>query len=290
MKPKNILVTTDFSEVGNKAFTEAAAFTALFGGTITPMYVYEERNDLKDIIGEKNSEMTEGKLRKIREHLNSIAAAKVPQVCLNDGLVKIGNVVEQVVKESAAFDLVMMATNARTGINRVIYSSKANKVISLSKVPVFVLTEESSIANMERALILTDFSHNSMKVFPYAKELLLKTNAKVDLIHFVNVGPFTIGNNNDVIDRAKGKLTDICNTHFKGLEGRIKPDVLITSVSVSDGITNLTYSRDYNAVFMTTLGHSKLRNLMVGSTASTIIRTVDTGVYVLNPELVSADK
>lgn len=284
MEKLRILVPTDFTTTGNKAFKDAADYLNLFEGSITPMYVFEPRYGISDIIEEDAADMKAELRTRITTKLQKIASEFVPENSINEPLVATGNIAMQIVHASADFDLVFIATNSRTGLDRLMHSSVANKIISVCPKPVVVVTDESLIRPLNKILILTDMSANSARVFGYARQFVEQTGVNADLVHFVHIGPFTPGSSGSAVERGRKELTQLKKEHFKGVEDKISEQVLITSVSGSEAITNLTYSRDYNMVFMATLGHSNIRNLMVGSTASTIIRMVDTAVFIINPQ------
>lgn len=284
MEKLTILVPTDFTTTGNKAFKDAADYLEIFDGSITPMYVFEPRFGIADILEEDAFEMKQDLRNRISNKLFKIAAEFLPDSKINEPIVASGNIAIQIVHAAADFDLVCIATNSRTGLERLMHSSVANKIISVCAKPVVVVTDESLIKPLNKVLILTDMSDNSTRVFEYASRFVARTGISADLVHFVHIGPFTTGSSGSVVERAKKELKDLKQKHFADVADKVSEQVLITSVSGSEAITNLTYSRDYNIVFMATLGHSNIRNLMVGSTASTIIRMVDTAVFIVNPQ------
>lgn len=284
MEKLTILVPTDFTDTGNKAFKDAADYLEIFDGTITPMYVFEPRFGISDILEEDAFEMKEDLRNRISSKLFSIASGYLPENKIKEPIVASGNIAVQIVHTAADFDLVFIATNSRTGLERLMHSSVANKIISVCPKPVVVVTDESLIKPLNKVLILTDMSENSARVFEYARRFVSQTGVSADLVHFVYIGPFTTGSSGSVVERGKKDLRELKQKYFADVADKINEQVLITSVSGSEAITNLTYSRDYNLVFMATLGHSNIRNLMVGSTASTIIRMVDTAVFIVNPQ------
>ncbi|MCC5933405.1 MAG: universal stress protein [Candidatus Cyclonatronum sp.] len=284
MKKLSILVPTDFTNTGNKAFKDAADYLTYFEGSITPMYVFEPRHGISDIIEDDVAEMKQELHSRIQNKLLKIAGEYAGGAQINEPIVATGNIAMQIVGAAADFDLVFIATNSRTGLDRLMHSSVANKIISVCPKPVVVVTDESRLSPLTKVLILTDMSENSTGVFSYARQFVAQTGINADLVHFVHVGPLTTGSSGSIVERGRKELCQLKETYFEEVSDKVKEQVLITSVSGSEAITNLTYSRDYNFVFMATLGHSNIRNLMVGSTASTIIRMVDTAVFIVNPQ------
>ncbi len=284
MNESRILVPTDFTDAGNLAFRTAAEYTSQYGGVVTPLYVYEENREVAELLGETFYEMKSETADIIHGKLRSAALHHIEESRLSESLIISNKPAQGIVEAAKDFDLVIMGTNARTGLDRIMHSSVVKKVISVSSRPVIIATEKSSIKPLERVLLLTDLSKNSTQAFMDLRYFMERSNFTVDLVYFVQVGPFTVGNNNTNVEKAKNELETLKRRFFKGLEYRVKTEALITSVSASEAITNLTFSREYNLLFLSTLGQSSLSNLMLGSTAATVVRTVDCAVYVVNPK------
>jgi len=284
MSESRILVPTDFSSAGNLAFRTASEYVSQFGGKITPLYIYENNRDVAEILGETFYDLKPETEDAIHKKLRDTALHFADAEILEDSLVISDKTAQGIVRVAKDFDLVIMGTNARSGIDRIMHSSVVKKVISICPRPVIVVTENSSIKPFERVLVITDLSENSTQVFMELRYFMERANFIVDLVYFVQVGPFTVGNNNTNVKKAKKELEILRRRFFRGLEYRVKPEVLITSVSANEAITNLTFSREYNLLFLSTLGQSNLKNLMLGSTAAAVVRTVDCAVYVVNPK------
>ncbi len=289
MKKLKILVPTDFSKTGNIAFKHAARLVETFGGTVTPLFVHYEDTQIASLFDMHLVGEHPRFRERLQERLRAAAAKYLAPSEVDGPLVLKGRAADGITKTAADFDMVVMATNARTGLDRMMQGSVAQKVIAVSSVPVLVVTDKSETGPMSRFLILTDLSKKSQKVMPHARRFIDKTGAKADLIYFQSVGPLSVGNRNQAAERAKMELRAVREEHFKGCEPEVKEQVLITSTSATEAITNLTHSREYSMVFMTTLGSSSFNNLILGSTASNLLSLVEAGLFTVNPKRVKSD-
>ena len=284
MNEFRILAPTDFTEAGNLVYKTAADYVFQFGGKVSPLYVYQENREVAALLEEPLAQMKPEIVEKIHNKLRAAAMRYLDENHLDEPIVMSHRPANGIVETAKDFDLVIMGTNARSGLDRIMHSSVVKKVLSVCPRPVLVVTEKSSIKPLEKVLVLTDFSDNSTQVFMDLRYFMERSNMEVNLVYFVQVGPFTVGNNNKNVEKAEKELEILKKRFFKGLEYRVKAEALITSVSASEAITNLTLNRGYNMLFMSTLGQSTINNLMLGSTAASVVRTVDCACYVVNPK------
>ncbi len=283
MKKMNVLIPTDFSNVGNTAFKFAAGLLKQMGGKATPLFVYYEDSNIAslfdmNLVGE-HPRFSE----KLKKRLSDTALKDLKEDQLNEPMVRKGRAAQEIIRAAADFDLILMATNARTGMDRIMQGSTAQKVVSSTPVPVVVLTEKSKFFPVSRLLILTDLSDKSTRVFEHARRFIDSTGAPADLVYFQSVGPFSVGNRNENSEKAKQRLLAYQKQYFSGCEPQVNVQVLMTSTSATEAITNLTFSRDYSLVFLTSLGSTSFKNLMIGSTAANLLNLVDSGLYIVNP-------
>lgn len=287
MENIEILVPTDLSELGNLAFTHAVEFVSQLGGKITPLHVFEESNDLDRILGLDDSKPHQkpGMLHRIKDHIAEKAGAVIPAEHLSTPKVISGAPSEQITKLGAEMDFIIMTGNKRTGVERITLGSTAQKVIARSHTPVIVTGSKCNLNEVKTLLVLTDFSERSLQAVPHAKALMHRfPELKTEFVHFVKVGYFTVGNNNKIIKTAEAEIKKVAAVQFEGFEDRVNSQVFITSTSSAEAIINLTKSRPYSLCLMSSIGESKLKSTIIGSTATSILRSVDTPVLSFRPE------
>ncbi len=287
MKNVNILVPLDFSDLSLKALDAANVFAELFDGAITPFHSFISLSDVempdvssKDELASGHEELE----KKLVEKLNQTAADKVDARFLNDGLVQVGNPADAIVEAAQNFDLIVMTTHGRTGFSRLIMGSVAEKVIRFAPVPVVVVEDGSRVKPLKKILLTTDFSDYSLKAVPFAKSIAEASGAHLDITHVISFEQFgSIPQIQAATDTRKKQMRELVDERFGDMKGKVSGDVVSTRKSIHEKITEIADSGDYNLVVMATIGRTGLEYLRLGSTASNIVRHVETAVFTINP-------
>lgn len=287
MKNVNILVPLDFSDLSLKALDAANVFAELFDGAITPFHSFISLSDVempdvssKDELASGHEELE----KKLVEKLNQTAADKVDARFLNDGLVQVGNPADAIVEAAQNFDLIVMTTHGRTGFSRLIMGSVAEKVIRFAPVPVVVVEDGSRVKPLEKILLTTDFSDYSLKAVPFARSIAEASGAHLDITHVISFEQFgSIPQIQAATDTRKKQMRELVDERFGDMKGKVSGDVVSTRKSIHEKITEIADSGDYNLVVMATIGRTGLEYLRLGSTASNIVRHVETAVFTINP-------
>lgn len=120
---------------------------------------------------------------KLREKLPAEGIERTVILCKESGLRASANALIQYANKQKA-DCIVIATHARSGLERIALGSFAETVILTSKIPVLVVNPEHKLPNsVRRILVPTDLSRGSQKflsaVVDYAKSL----EAEIVLFH-----------------------------------------------------------------------------------------------------------
>ncbi|TVQ73801.1 MAG: universal stress protein [Balneolaceae bacterium] len=287
MKNVNILVPLDFSDLSLKALEAASVFAELFDGAITPFHSFISLSDVempdvssKDELASGHEELE----KKLVEKLNKTAADNAEAKFLNEGLVQVGNPADAIIEAAQNFDLIVMTTHGRTGFSRLIMGSVAEKVIRFAPVPVVVVEEGSKVKPLKKILLTTDFSDYSLKAVPFARSIAEASGAHLDVMHIVSFEQFgSIPQIQAATDTRKKQMRELVDERFGGMKDQVTGEVVSTQKSIHEKITNIADSGDYNLIVMATIGRTGLEYLRLGSTASNIVRHVDTAVFTINP-------
>src|SRR5207248_1200904 len=123
---KKILYPTDFSSYSNQAYFHAVALAENHGAQLTILYVYNEAG------GEEDQTYWQKQLEQIRPVDPNIA---VQHVFLR------GDPASQIVRyaRESGIDLVVMGTHGRTGLERLLMGSVAEKVMREAACSVLVV-------------------------------------------------------------------------------------------------------------------------------------------------------
>ncbi|MDG5767323.1 universal stress protein [Balneolales bacterium ANBcel1] len=289
MKNARILVPTDFSELSLLAFPAAVAIARLFGGTVVPFHAYMQANELDGFyyMGETSPETDMRTLeRSLYQRLEEVSREHVEEPLLGEPRIAIGNAARAICEAGKEFDLIVMSSHGRTGFSRLILGSICEKVLRTSQSPVLVVEEKSRLFPLQRILLTTDFSDNSIYAFEPAAELAEATGAQIDLIHIVSYEQFdTLAQAQHDSEERKEKLKQLAVKYFSDLETQVQTEVFFSDRSVHEEIARLTKARPYNLVVMATIGRTGLDYMMLGSTASSVLRHVRTAVLSVKPEI-----
>ncbi len=287
MKNVNILVPLDFSDLSLKALEAASVFAELFDGAITPFHSFISLSDVempdvstKDELASGHEELE----KKLVEKLNRTAADNADAKFLNEGLVQVGNPADAIIEAAQNFDLIVMTTHGRTGFSRLIMGSVAEKVIRFAPVPVVVVEEGSKVKPLKKILLTTDFSDYSLKAVPFARSIAVASGAHLDIMHVLSFEQFgSIPQIQAATDTRKKQMRELVDERFGDIKDQVSGDVLSTRKSIHEKITNIAEDGDYNLIVMATIGRTGLEYLRLGSTASNIVRHVETAVFTINP-------
>jgi len=290
MNNLNILVPVDFSELSQKAMKAANELAETFEGTVTPMHAYVPITELEGPyavgLGPNLNEDYEEVEEALQNKLDGQASENIDKKYLKKGKITVGSPAQSIIETSKKFDMIAMSTHGRTGFTRLLLGSVAEKVLRLAEVPILVVEKQSIITPMERILVTTDLSRNSAAAFPYARKLAEKTGAKLDLINIVSTEHISSDQTVDtVISLREERLKVIAKEYFHTLaNNKVRTEVIESNSAPHEAILNVTKQHLYNMVVMASIGHTGLDYLMLGSTATNVVRHVEAPVLSVRPE------
>ncbi|MDI6400785.1 universal stress protein [Balneolaceae bacterium ANBcel3] len=283
MENPRIIVPTDFSELSYTAFSNADYMAELLDGSVVPLHVYHVEKDKASF---PVAPTTQPKVEEFEEKLEKIASEYISEDRMDPVVVKKGKPWKVIVKESGAADMLVMSTHGRSGFSRLFIGAVAERVVRFSKAPVLLVEKESNIRPLKKVLLTTDFSDNSLSAFDYARSIVKKTQADIHLVHLISMQQFkkmTAFENQIAV--IQERLNDWVDEYLADIRPRITAEALPVNSSVHEAIVHLTEQKKYNLVIMSTLGHSGLEYLRLGSTASNVLRLVKTAVLSINPKM-----
>lgn len=295
MKNVRILVPIDFSELSEHALLAAKVFAERFEGSITLFHAYIPVTDLDGFyyVGsgitphEKYTEIE----KVLHERLQDIALKYVSEEVLTEPLLDVGNPARAITHNSNNFDLVIMSTHGRSGFSRFVMGSVTEKVLRMCSKPMITVTEQSNLGDMRSLLVTTDFSENSHHIFPFANSIAEVTGAKVDLVHIVSDEQFFDA---DAAEKTAGikekEIEQLADTHFKNIRNQVHPFVTVGKRNPHVEIKKLAEKNNYELVLMSLVGRTGIDYLMMGSTASHVVRSVKNAVFTVNPQGISSEK
>ena len=291
MKTQSILVPIDFSELSNKVIQVAVDYATLFGAKLTLFHTYNSQPMVSEYegLGMNFENLIAQNLLEdsIAERMKRLTEEKVPKDLVQPPIIELGTAAQSIIEASKNYDMVIMGTHGRTGFQRFILGSVAEKVIRGTDKPVLLVEQFSKMFPIKKIMVTTDFSANSFKIFPLVVDLVKKTNAEVELVHVMSKEHFDdISHIDDLVKTRKGWMDDLEETFFLTISENLSKEVIVSSKSVQEAIFELNFSRKYNMILMATLGKSTLKHIVMGSTTASVARSVETAVMVLNPKAI----
>ncbi len=151
---RRILVPTDFSPLALAAIPPARAFAERFGATVDVLHVWE---GLPRSVPDWSPTGPGGPIVPAREVLHDLAAKELEHLLTElratgmtvHGLLQEGSPWREITRlaERDRYDLIVLGTHGRTGLDRVLIGSVAEKVVRHAPCPVFVARAETPQAS-----------------------------------------------------------------------------------------------------------------------------------------------
>ncbi|MEX0680176.1 MAG: universal stress protein [Balneolales bacterium] len=295
MKNPKILVAVDFSDLSTHALKAAHIFAQRFNGTITPFHAYIPVTDLDSFhyVGSGASPHEKyGDIEKmLSQRLRDTAMFYLSEEYLNDPILDVGNAARAITYNAKDFDLVIMGTHGRTGFSRFLMGSVTEKVLRMCNKPMITVTSSSDLDKFSSLLVTTDMSENSFHAFPYANSIAEITKSKIDLVHVVSNEQYFDARAADQTARERElELEKLAEKYFGNIRQQVTPQVIIGNKAPHEEIQKLARDKKYNLLVISSVGRTGLDYLMMGSTASHVVRSVRNAVFIINPRGISDDK
>lgn len=291
MENIRILVPLDFSEQSTSALHSAQQMAKLFQGTITPFHSYLPLNEVDGGpymfggMGSTAIDDYEEVETALHNRLSELGKENVDPVFLTEPLISIGNPAQAIVDEAKDFDLIVMSTHGRTGFSRFFLGSVAEKVLRMAHLPVLIVNEKRKITSLNRILLTTDFSDHSKAAFPYAKDIALKAQAKLELINIFAYDPEQDSDpDKSKIELRNQRLKVLAKEELHELGDLVSTNVVVSTDTPHEAILNYNSADPYDLIVMSTVGRTGIDYLMMGSTTANVARHVKSPVLSINPK------
>ena len=168
--------------------------------------------------------------------------------------------------------LIAMATHGRSGIERWIRGSVAERVLRSSPVPVLVSNPRGILSDIElhKILVPLDGSKISAGVLPHVRELALLYRAEVVLFHVIERRPAAYpAESLSLTPEAAEAFLGAADERHAGVKVRVRS---VTGGAVAERVLEAATEEGANLVALTTHGRSGLSRWAYGSVAEQIVR------------------
>lgn len=196
--------------------------------------------------------------------------------------------------EDVVADMVVIASHARQGLQRLREGSLAHDLVCRLNVPAVCVhpqdTDRPLVAgNFNNILVPLDGSAFSEQVLDTVTPLAAALDATLTLLHVVGPAPLLATGFSDTVRVLPSR--DQALAYLRELAGRLdrrlrRPElVAIDDPDSAFGITRLLQHGSYDMVAMATHGRSGLSRMLLGSVAEQVLARTSTPVLLYRPRL-----
>lgn len=179
-------------------------------------------------------------------------------------------------------DCIVMGTQNRSGLGRILLGSVAELTLRESPVPVMTVHEETVIdSDIDTVLVPTDGSECAHTAVDHAGKLARSVDATLHIVYVVEIGKVI---NSDRAQRLREALEEIGERALDLALNRVQSSTYLwTKTSILDGPPYLEIARyaedhDVDCIVMGTHGRKGIRRFLLGSVTERVIRRADVPV------------
>jgi nucleotide-binding universal stress UspA family protein len=283
---KTILVPVDFSDGSSAALEHAAWLAGKLGAAIHVLHCWEMPSILR---GE-----AEHAYRGAMEHFAATSLASLAANMREKGIEvesfssELGAPAKTIVQiaKKAHHGLIVMGTHGRTGLDRALLGSVAEKVVRWAPCPVLSLHGTAEVRPVRKVLVPVDYSDGSARALQCAAALAERLGAALEVVHvwdrpaYVSTEVLVRGRADhprslgDLIrENAEAEMATFLASHLRQNEGTtvLPPHYLTSGEPAATLIAELERGK-HDLVVIGTHGRTGLEHLLLGSVADKLIR------------------
>lgn len=290
---RTLLVPLDGSEYGERALPLAMTLARHLGAKLVLM-----RAASASVFPGVDS--TQAELRAIEEsrtYLEGVKAGLAGQGVSVDTAVPYGDAAEAIVQAIGArdADLVVMCTHGRSGLGRWIYGSVAEKVLSLSTVPVLLVRPTGAATKLElepaqaSLLVPLDGSAFAESVLPHAKALACQLGKRIVLLRMIEppMSAYAFAEAALVAAPSEVPVREAEAYLEKVAERLVEPGLTVQTIVregwAADAIAYECQEWQSGLIAMATRGRSGVARFLLGSVAVEVVRRSPLPVMLVRP-------
>ncbi|SFK79962.1 Nucleotide-binding universal stress protein, UspA family [Halogranum rubrum] len=290
-----IVIAVDGSTEAKRAARRGLLLARVFGATVDVLSVVDQSSLwLTKTAAEKTQlrERRETTLTTIEEVAAELDQPVTTKLAEGKPAVQIS---EYAAEQDA--DLIVVGRQGLTGLGRRLLGGVTEDLLHRSDIPVLVVPDGDDTDEMEadysRVLITTDGSENAEAVIPHGIAVAQRYGSEVHVLNIVDLqaagGAFDAGGlEKEFLERldergreAVEKVADEVEESAPDLTVKTAVERTASFEGTAAGIREYVEENEVDLVVMGSHGRSNLRRQLLGSVASTVLRTVDVPVLVV---------
>ena len=180
-----ILLVTDFSDCSGAGVPVARAAAHYYGAAIFVAHVIRDAGSTTATTGPDEARRAAEEANLQRFIASSHLAGEPVETIIEHGAIT--DVLARVIP-ARSIDLVVVGTHGRSGVNKLLLGSVAQRIFNVAPCPVLSVSPRAgkswgAARKFARILYPTDFSADSLKALPYALSLARIADAELILLH-----------------------------------------------------------------------------------------------------------
>jgi nucleotide-binding universal stress UspA family protein len=299
---RRILCPVDFSDYSRGALDHALAIARLYESTVTVLHVVSGTPVAPFGPGSVVVEpivLTAVDRDRLLAHTKTFAETDSARGIKVDATVREGNAAGEIVELAIRMkpDLLVIGTHGRSGFDRLLLGSVAEKVLRKASCPVMtvprrVLDAASTPGRYKRILCPVDFSGSSLLALKYATSMAQKSDGQLTVLHvvaheFENTAGIaavacdagmTIG---DFLQERDNALRRRLREVVAGAPELCRVDSLMTCGKPWREVLRVAAERQTDLIVMGGQGHGAIDLFILGSTTQHVVRQASCPVLML---------
>jgi len=265
-----ILIPTDGSDAATTAARYGLTLAERFDATVHVLSVVDPDRFATDAVGDvddlvrRQSDRFE---RRARDAVDRVAAASARPVETHVVEGRPATVLAAAIDDYDA-DLVAMGTHGRSGVDRYLLGSLAERTLRTAHVPVLAVREDDAqgtTPTIETVLLATDGSEGSERAGDHAIAVAAATGAHLHAL--------TVGDDGGPAERAAARAR----------EAGVDATAAVRSGRPHEAIRGYAGDHGADLVVVGTHGRSGVERVLLGSVAERVLRTATRPVLVVGP-------
>jgi nucleotide-binding universal stress UspA family protein len=290
-----ILCPTDFSECSERALHQAIPVARYYQAGLTALHV------IAPVAGPTHLDYVNPALLdpKAREHATDtldkfVAPARAAGVRVGT-MVRDGGPAREILAAAEALpaDLIVMGTHGRSGFNRLMLGSVAEKVLRKASCPVLTASREdrafSGPAPFKRILCATDFSPAAESALQYALSLVQEAQGTLILLHVLEDVPEPALRRHalDVPASRRGQADDAWRRLRAAIAASAREwcqtEEVVRFGKPPEEILRVADTREAQLIVLGMHGGTALDRMLFGSSAHRVVREAPCPVLTIRP-------
>ena len=282
---KHVLVPLDGSPFAEQALPMAETICERFGIPLTLVSVIQSPGLLQVLPGAQaeQGQIESGQIE--REQYLSRAAKRLRVAGIDvDYAVGVGTVAEAInsLVSEIGVDLVVMSTHGRSGVERWLIGSVADKIVQMVTTPVLLVRPavggNSKVPSLKRLLVTLDGSEFAERVLPYARALATHFDSEILLLSVPEVPEAQMyGAMADAVQRLRVQAEVEIRQYLEEITTALREEGLSAQAMVMGSgpartIVAVGESEAADLIMLATHGRGGLDRLFVGSVADRVVR------------------